>query len=280
MSGSNLGPAETIIIVLIIGGLVAFFMLFLRHDAPFAHSNAFGRHLNFDNYHMDTIVKTLYSLTLLVNTIVVLAGVYIGFERDYDNQNTLAILLAGVLAFAVLQFLSRMIHEAIIMYVHMAQDVRGIRDALGYNRVPPRVAVNPEAERQNDAPKPNLADRASAARATASKIASAAAAGIARAKEEMPSAGSAREHGGRPAAGPGVSSAWEQPSGASFLDENPAVVPVAPAASADPVAPVASKEAREGAAGRVATDEPFVCDSCGTLVYGGKFCPKCGTPRG
>ena len=218
---------DSSIIIIIIGLVVAVFFLFLRHDAPLAHNNAFGRHLNFDHYHMDTIIKTLYFFTLLVNAL--LAFGFMAYANQYINSsgdNPLTVLLVGVLVFAVLQFLSRMVHEAIIMYVHIAQDVRGIRDACGYNRVPASVSVNPAPAPQDATPKPSFAERASAVRNAASRVASAVAVGLASDTEEQPAA--------------------------------------APAAL-------------ENTPKRVNAEQPWVCDSCGTLVYSGKFCPKCGT---
>ena len=234
----SLGPTETIILILIIGGLFAIFMLFLRHDAPFAHSNAFGRHLNFDSYHMDTIVKVLYFFTLLLNMIVALAVMYAGFQSDYEGQNTLAILLIGVLVFAVLQFFSRMLHEAIIMYVHIAQDIRGIRDACGYKRVPASVSVNPAPAQHDATPKPGFAERASSVRNAASRVASAVAFGL-----------------------------------ASDSGEQPAVAPAALEEVPDKADP------NQARAHQTDTNKPWVCNSCGTLVYSGNFCPKCGSPR-
>lgn len=218
-----------IFLILVIGGLIAVFMLFLRHDAPYAHSNAFGRHLNFDHYHMDTIIKVLYFFTIIVNTVIAFAIMaYTAQNTSGDGSDALVIVMLGLLVFAALQFLSRMVHEAIIMYVNIAQDVRGIRDACGYNRVPARVSVTPVVEQQNAAPKPSLGERASALRETASRVASAVATGL-----------------------------------ASDHNEEPAVAPIVP----------------EKASVQVNQEQPWVCDTCGTLVYSGKFCPKCGSPR-
>ena len=41
---------EGLILILVVAALVAAFMLFIRHDASYAHGNAFGRHLNSAQY--------------------------------------------------------------------------------------------------------------------------------------------------------------------------------------------------------------------------------------
>ena len=41
---------EGLILILVVAALVAAFMLFIRHDASYAHGNAFGRHLNSARY--------------------------------------------------------------------------------------------------------------------------------------------------------------------------------------------------------------------------------------
>ena len=218
---------ESLVIILVIAALVTVFVLFIRHDAPYAHSNAFGRHLNFDHYHMDTIIKVLYFFTLIANTLIaILCTAYASDNLHSGDSNALIAPMVGLLVFAVLQFLSRMVHEAVIMYVNIAQDVRGIRDACGYKRVPASVSVNPAPAPQDATPKPSFAERASAVRNAASRVASAVAAGLASDTEEQPAAA-------------------------------PAVLESTPK--------------------RVNAEQPWVCDSCGTLVYSGKFCPKCGS---
>lgn len=223
---------ESLILFIVIALIVTVFFLFIRHDAPFAHSNAFGRHLNFDHYHMDTIIKVLYFFTLIVNTLI--AFVFMAFANEQLSNNgegnVLIAFLVGLLVFAVLQFLSRMVHESVIMYVNMAQDVREIRDACGYNRVPASVSVTPAPAQQDATPKPSFAERASAMRNAASRVASKVASGL------------ADEH-----------------------ESKTVVVPVVP------------EKVPEKVPDRVSAEDSWVCDSCGTLVYNGKFCPKCGS---
>ena len=76
---------EGLILFVVIALFITVFMLFLRHDAPFAHSNAFGRHLNFDNYHMDTIIKVLYFFTLFAN--VLIAYLIMGLVIQANNYS-------------------------------------------------------------------------------------------------------------------------------------------------------------------------------------------------
>lgn len=136
--------------LLIIGGLVAIYILFIKHNAPFAHTNKFGRHINFDHYHTDTIVKLLYFVALAFNTLVALSLIFGGFAMfgQGEADTAFAIILVGVLFFVVFQGLARLCHEFIIIYVHMAEDVRGIRDGFGYDRVKSRAKQPAAAPRQ------------------------------------------------------------------------------------------------------------------------------------
>ena len=146
----QIGPLEAFILLLVVGALVAVYILFIRHNAPYAHSNAFGRHINFDHYHLDTIIKVLYFLVSVVNVLIGLGTIFSGVALGIDYgmpELFFGGLIGGILSFALLQFFARMFHEAIIMFVHMAEDVRGIRDSLGASRVGSRTPqpVQPQA---------------------------------------------------------------------------------------------------------------------------------------
>ena len=137
----GIGVPELFVLLMMVAP-IALYVLFVRPGAPYAHSTAFGRHLNFDHYHLDTIMKVLYMFSFIVN--ITLGVMTFLALMEMNSDFAFLSILAGILVFMILQGLSRMMHEIIIVYVHMAEDVRGVREGLGYAR-PAKKTVSPEA---------------------------------------------------------------------------------------------------------------------------------------
>lgn len=111
--------------------LIAFIVLAIVGYIKFIGKNAdttskFGRFFNFDHFFIETILKTLYLVSVIGITIFsIYTWISLTFAAGFVG--VFFGLFSGVLIFAIGQFVCRMLFEASMMFVRLVVDVHDIK---------------------------------------------------------------------------------------------------------------------------------------------------------